>query len=93
MKAYYNNDKQIAYEIEITNQNFIDRCDEFLKKTTKEACEYCTNAKLAAKKKRKLKDTTELPGKIVVSTAKMADYTKGAVAFIRHIARTILNMD
>ena len=98
MKAYYNNDKKLAYEIEVTNQKFIDKCDEFLKKTTKEVCKYCKkmtvpNVKLSTENKRKSKDTEEFPGKIIVSTAKITDYTKGTIAFIRNIARTVLNMD
>jgi hypothetical protein len=98
MKAYYNNDKKLAYEIEVTNQKFIDKCDEFLKKTTKEACKYCKkmtgpNVKLSTENKRKSKDTEEFPGKIILSTAKMTDYTKGTIAFIRHIARNVLSMD
>jgi phosphate uptake regulator len=98
MKAYYNDDKQLAYEIEITTQAFIDRCDEFLKKTTKEACEHCkkslgSNAKSVAKKGIKSEFISGFPGDIVVSTAKLVDYTRSTITFIRYIARAILNMD
>ena len=95
MKAYYNNDKKLAYKIEVTNKDFIERCDNILRKSSKEICSHCkeimkSKAKLSIAEKKKL---SEFPGYMVVSTAKIIEYTKATITFIRYIARAVLNMD
>jgi len=89
MKAYYTNDKEIAYDIEVTNRNLINRCDEFIKKISEEICLYC----IQMVEKKDSKDSTILTRKVVIFAAKIAEYTKATVTFIKHIARTVLNMD
>ncbi len=98
MKAYYNNDKTLAYAIEITSRNFIERCDKFLNKTSKDLCSHCLknkelNFELLAKEKNKLEYPASFPGKFTVSLSKIGEHTKATLAFIKHIARTVLNMD
>jgi phosphate transport system protein len=92
MKSYYNNDKKLAYEIEITNRGFIDKCNKFLEKTSEEICSYClkdANIKSSMKKK----DINLFPSKTIVSSSKIAEHIKATITFIKYIARTVLSMD
>lgn len=92
MKSYYNNDKKMAYEIEIANRGLIDRCNKFLEKTSEEICSYClkeANTKSSLKKK----DINLFPSKTIVSASKIAEHIKSTITFIKYIARTVLSMD
>lgn len=84
MKAYYNNDKKIAFEIEVTSKNFIGRCDSLLENISK---------KLSVEIKKGSEKPTVLSKKNMVPAAKIVDYTKSTITFIKYIARTVLNMD
>ncbi|MFH0868360.1 MAG: phosphate uptake regulator PhoU [Candidatus Woesearchaeota archaeon] len=85
MKAYYNNDKKIAYDIEITNTGLTERCDSFLEKASEDMCLHCLKR---AKSKKK-----GFSGETIVSASKIAEHTKATITFIKYIARTVLNMD
>ena len=92
MKAYYTNDKKLAYEIETTNKDFIEKCDNFLKKITKRLCSYCLKTK---ESNNTLSDMSlkEMLVDMVISVSKIIEYKKATVTFIRGIVRTILDMD
>ncbi|MBW2975974.1 hypothetical protein KY347_00850 [Candidatus Woesearchaeota archaeon] len=97
MKAYYNNDKAIAYEIEVTNKNLIEKCNKFLESASKEICTLRSQQKNSAKSALKLKKESEasdiFPGKNIVSISRIGEYSKATITFIKHIARSVLNMD
>ncbi|MBI2208635.1 hypothetical protein HYU50_04000 [Candidatus Woesearchaeota archaeon] len=98
MKAYYTNDKKIAYEIETTNNGFIERCDRLLEDISKEVCLFCQSGfvelspqKSSAKKMEGLGHN--LSGNKNVSISKLFEHIKATITFIRYIARTVLNID
>jgi len=74
MKAYYNQDKQIALRTELTNKSRTDSCTELLEK--------CTNNYSQSKKK--------LSNANIVAIAKVIENIKATHAEIKNIARTIL---
>lgn len=84
MKAYYHNDKKLAFEIEVTNKNYIERCDEFLEDI---------NRMFSMEIKKSSGKSRNLSKKNMVPAYKILDYTKSTVTFIKYIARTVLNMD
>ena len=98
MKAYYTNNKDIACGIEITTRNFIEKCDNFLKKISEEICLYClqtsgSDTSLSLREKIDPENTTVYPRKIIVSGSKINENMKAIFTFIKLIARTVLNMD
>ncbi len=98
MKAYYTNDKKIAYDIEITSKGIAEKCDKFLMDISNEICLICqqkqkSSAVLSSSKKSAQENLAISPAKIIVSASRIAEYTKATVTFIKYIARTILNMD
>ncbi len=48
MKAYYAKDKQVAYEIELTNKRHIDACNEVLQHMTQKLAKNASNAQVIA---------------------------------------------
>lgn len=92
MKAYYNNDKKIAYDIETTNKILIEKCDKFLQKSSDQMCLRCINS-IKSLKKNSRKDLIGSPAKIIVSTSKITQDIKAIINFIKYIARTILSID
>ena len=74
MKSYYNQDKQLAIQIEITNKNRTASCDRFLEKYT--------NMHGSAKSK--------IGNSNLVTAAKIIENLKATTAEIRNIARTVL---
>ena len=97
MKAYYTNDKKIAYDIEITSKSVIEKCDKFLMDIGNEICSICQQKQkpgtLQSSKKIPYEDLAKSPANIIVSASTIAEYTKATITFIKYIARTILNMD
>jgi len=83
MKAYYNDDKNIAYNIETSSKSFIDRCDKFFEKISKELSVEIKHGK----------EPRTLSKKNLVPASKIIDYTKSTITFIKHIARNVLHMD
>lgn len=74
MKSYYNQDKQISYQIEVTNKDRTAACDKLLEKYT--------NTYANAKGK-----TTNSN---LVAVAKIIENLKATAVEIRNIARTVL---
>ena len=74
MKSYYNKDKQISFQIEVTNKDRTTSCDKFLEKYTN------THANLKNK-------TTNSD---LVAVAKIVENLKATAVEIRNIARTVL---
>ncbi|MBI2654337.1 phosphate uptake regulator PhoU [Candidatus Woesearchaeota archaeon] len=75
MKAYYNHDKQIALQIEITNKERTAACDKIL--------ERYTHAHATSKGKKTSNSN-------LVIIAKIIENLKATAAEIRNIARTVL---
>ena len=74
MKSYYNQDKQIALQVEVTNRSRTDSCDKCLEKYT--------NTHASSKSK-----TTNSN---LVAVAKIVENLKATAAEIRNIARIVL---
>ena len=74
MKSYYNQDKQIAFQVEVSNKNRVTSCDKLLEK--------CTN--LYANSKTKTNSSN------LVAIAKIIENLKATTAEVRNIARTVL---
>lgn len=83
MKAYYNNDKNIAFEIEITNREFIKKCDKLFENITRRSTFEI----------RKGSNKPGMLSKNILPAAKVIEYLKSTSTFIKYIARTVLNMD
>jgi hypothetical protein len=83
MKAYYNDDKKIAYNIETTNKAFIGKCNKFLETL----CPECQDSE-----KGKTADSN-ISIQSTVAKAKIIEDTKATITFIKYIARTVLNID
>tara|TARA_Y100000310_G_C20628740_1_gene787418 strand:- start:779 stop:1786 length:1008 start_codon:yes stop_codon:yes gene_type:complete len=99
MKAYYTNDKKLAYDIEVTSKIINEKCDKFLEHAGKAACTNCqlkfSEQLINLSKKEKI-DSKKLSmdtSKTIVSVANMAEYTKATGYFVKYIARTVLSMD
>lgn len=74
MKSYYNQDKDIAYNIEVTNKERTDACNKFLE-------EYTSTYANSKSKSAHLN---------LVAVAKIIENLKATAAEIRNIARTVL---
>ena len=74
MKSYYNQNKQIAYEIEITNKNRTNACNKFLEKYMH----------MHGSAKNKIATSN------LVAVANIIQNLKATAAEIRNIARTVL---
>lgn len=74
MKAYYNQDRQLAFNVEVTNKERTSACDKFLEK-------YTLTHSIGKNK------TTNLD---LVSVAKIVENLKATAAEISNIARTVL---
>ncbi|MDP3766303.1 MAG: hypothetical protein Q8R04_07360 [Nanoarchaeota archaeon] len=74
MKSYYNNDKQISFQIEVKNRDMTTSCDKFLEKYT--------NAHTNSKSK-----TTNSN---LVAVAKIIENLKATAVEIRNVARIVL---
>ena len=74
MKSYYNQDKQIAFAIEVTNKDRTNACNKFLEK--------CTHSYANVKSKTTSTD--------LVAIARITENLKATAAEIRNMARTVL---
>ncbi len=74
MKSYYNQDKQISYQIEITNKDRIALCDKLLEKYTH----------MYANSKVKTTNSN------LVAVAQIVENLKATATSIKNIARTVL---
>ena len=77
MKAYYSGDKNLAYNVEVTNKGRILACEDFLDKC---AC-------LEHKNKKSGMKCSCIP------TAKAIEYLKAMSTFIKHISRIVISLD
>ncbi len=96
MKAYYSNDKKIALDIEVTNKGYIELCDKLLGNVGNDICGVCQSNLVSSGSKpsaEKMAANSRYLSNKHVAVAKIVEYTKATAAFIRHIARTVLNMD
>ncbi len=84
MKAYYNNDKQLALNIEITTKGLLKECDKFFEYLSK---------RLDVEVKKGQGKPNVFSKKNILPAANMMEFTKATAIFIRCIARTILNMN
>ncbi|MBI2651452.1 phosphate uptake regulator PhoU [Candidatus Woesearchaeota archaeon] len=96
MKAYYNNDKTIAYNIETTNKALIEVCDKFLEDMSISTCAQCHSQLLKLNSRLEMKkgnqSNPETFQSMNTSIAKIVEYTKATLTFIKYIARTVLSM-
>lgn len=83
MKAYYNNDKKLAFEIEVTHKPIIERYDNFLEDTAKKISMYAGKGS----------EAHSLPKTSMVPAAKIIEYSKACATFARYISRVVLNLD
>lgn len=82
MKAYYTNNKNIAFDIEFTNKQRIKKCMEFLERNT--GC--YLNIDLI----KKSKNIKELETNTCVQIAKIVDNLNAMATSIKYIARTVI---
>ena len=83
MKAYYNNDKKIAFDIEITHKSCIECCNKFLENASKKLSVEISHGK----------EPTTLSKTNIVPLANIIEYKKATLTFIRYISRMVLSMD
>lgn len=74
MKSYYNQDKEIAFQVEVTNKNRTAKCDKFLEKYTH----------MYASSKGKTTNSN------LVAVAQIVENLKATAASAKNIARTVL---
>ena len=83
MKAYYTNDKKLAFDIEMTHKGCIERCNKFFEKASKNLSVEISHGK----------EPTTLSRTNIVPLANIIEYKKATLNFIRHLSRIALSMD